>query len=227
MNVKHILSCAVLLAAAGAASAQSHQYSLNGSFADAAGGPALVASGGTLSATGYSFGANQGLTLNAALGGVYTIDMTFHFNTQHGWEKVIDFKSLSVDAGMYTQDNNWSFYPVGTYGSGAVAGVDARLTLTRDGANVVRMYVNGSQVGSFTDSSNLANFGSNPAKFFFDDHATGGREAAGGFVDYIRTYDHALTSQQVANLGAVPEPATYGMLLAGLGLLAFAARRRA
>ena len=226
MNVKHIFSCAVLLAAAGTAGAQSHQYRLNGTLADDAGGPALVASGGTLSSTGYSFGANQGLTLNAALGGIYTIDMTFHFDTQRGWEKIIDFKNLSVDSGMYTQDNTWSFYPVGGFGATAAAGVDARLTLTRDAANMVRMYVNGSQVGSFADNSNLANFGGNAAMFFYDDHVTGGREAAGGYVDYIRTYDHALTAQQVANLAAVPEPETYALMLAGLGLLAAAARRR-
>ncbi len=44
-----------------------HTYDLNGSLADALGGPALVANGGTLNATNYSFGPNQGLTLTGAL----------------------------------------------------------------------------------------------------------------------------------------------------------------
>jgi hypothetical protein len=35
------------------------------------------------------------------------------------------------------------------------------------------------------------------------------------------------TAQFSGNIGQVPEPATYGMLLAGLGLVGFAARRRA
>ena len=40
-----------------------HIYELNGSLADSLGGPALVAAGGTLNATNYSFAANQGLSL--------------------------------------------------------------------------------------------------------------------------------------------------------------------
>src|SRR4029079_211665 len=37
-----------------------HEYDLNNSFADNRGGPALVPNGGTLNATNYSFGPNQG-----------------------------------------------------------------------------------------------------------------------------------------------------------------------
>ena len=40
-----------------------HDYELNGSFADALGGPSLTPNGGTLNATNYTFGPNQGLTL--------------------------------------------------------------------------------------------------------------------------------------------------------------------
>jgi len=40
-----------------------HNYDLNGSYADSLGGPSLVPvpNGGTLGATGYTFGPGQGL----------------------------------------------------------------------------------------------------------------------------------------------------------------------
>ena len=45
----------------------SHLYTLNGTLTDQLGGPSLVADGGVLSATRYSFGPNQGLELTGAL----------------------------------------------------------------------------------------------------------------------------------------------------------------
>src|SRR5262249_8472628 len=44
-----------------------HDYELNNTYADSMGGPSLQPNGGTLSSGSYTFGANQGLTLNNAL----------------------------------------------------------------------------------------------------------------------------------------------------------------
>ncbi len=230
MKIRAIFA-AVTLLVCGAVSAQTHQYRLNGDLLDDMGGSALVSHGGTLGAAGYSFGANQGLTMNESLGGVYTIDMSFHFDTHAGWQKIIDFSNLASDAGMYTNVNQWYFYSDVNAGGSSVDLVDARLTLTRDAASLVTIYVDGTALASFNDAAaNRANFGSNSANFFIDDLTTSQREAASGYVDYIRTYDSALDAGQVASLGVpldpVPEPEAYLMLACGLGLIGLMGRRR-
>ncbi|WP_227869735.1 PEP-CTERM sorting domain-containing protein [Undibacterium parvum] len=227
MKLKFALSAAMLLAIAGSAAAQSHQYRLNGNLNDDFGGPALISAGGSLSANDYSFAKNQGLKMDVALGGVYTLDMSFHFNNLGGYQKIVDFNNLVSDTGMYALGNNFIFYPVSDSVSNLSNGVDTRLTLTRDASSIFTMYVNGAKAVSFSDTIGRANFGSNPAHFFIDDLATSQREAGAGAVDYIRTYDHALNASQVASMTApVPEPETYAMLLAGLGLFAGMARKR-
>ena len=84
-----------------------HDYELNGSYADSLGGPALAPAGGTLNATNYSFGANQGLSLSSwltgsATSGNYSIETTFNFSTLSGFRKIIDFKDLTSD-NRYTE----------------------------------------------------------------------------------------------------------------------------
>jgi len=227
MNNIAKLAAASLLALSASAGAADHLYQLNGSLSDTLGGPDLVFHGGSLGLTSYTFGQNQGLTTQFSLGSVYTIDMDFSFDTHSGWQKIVDFSALAADVGMYTSGNQWNFYDVGGYTLAPADGASARLTLTRDAGNLFTMYVNGSQIGAFVDNSNKANFGANVANFFIDDIATGQREAASGSVDYIRTYDRALSGEEVGRLAPpVPEPESWAMLGAGLGLLALLRRRQ-
>jgi Concanavalin A-like lectin/glucanases superfamily/PEP-CTERM motif len=211
-----------------------HLYLLNDST-DLYGGPAIVGEGGSfgtnaLGATGYQFAANQGLVLaDVVPSSVYTIDFSYSFDATSGYRKLIDFKSLTNDAGLYSLGERLNFYPITSGAVTLTAGSLARVTLTRDAAGQVFGYVNGSQEIGFIDSGNQATF-SDPqqlARLFHDDNATGGRESSGGFVDYVRIYDVALSAAEVAGLpNPVPEPGTWVLMFAGLLAVGAATRKR-
>lgn len=206
-------------------------YQLNGSLADAGAGPSLTNNGGTLGATGITFGANQGPTLGGFSNfGVYTIQMAFSFDAANGYRKILDFKSRASDNGFYNLSQMLNFYPVVTSATNQFStGVIANVVLTRDAAGLTTGYVNGTQQIQFTDSSNLAVFTSE-INFLRDDFATGEREASSGFLDFIRIYDTALSAREVAGLpggtpGTVPEPASWALMIAGFGLVGVGLRR--
>jgi Concanavalin A-like lectin/glucanases superfamily len=187
-----------------------HVYELNGSLNDALGGPSLVPHGGTLNATSYSFGPNEGLSLsNAIVPGNYSIEMIFNFESVDGWRRIIEFKNRGedggVDEGWYVYYSSLQFYPVA---SGIdvpfISNVDAHVVVTRDDAtDLVVGYVNGVEQTSFTDSTDSAVF-SGPGNIihFFIDDLVFPEEASAGVVDRIRIYDHALTAEEVAALAA-------------------------
>jgi len=222
------------LSAAALAQAQtaSHVYLMNDA-SDLLGGPALTTLGGdfTTQAGRYSFGANQGLSLeNAVNASVYTIDFVFNFDLVSGYRRLIDFKALTSDTGLYNYSSQLKFYNEATGPDSVFAiATDARVTLTRDAAGLLTGYVNGVLQFQFNDTAGLSQFSAanQIAYFFRDDNAVSG-EASAGSIDYLRIYDTALTASQVANLASpVPEPATGVLALAGIGLFALLRRRRA
>jgi hypothetical protein len=166
----------------------------------------------------------------------YSIETVFNFSSLSGYRKIIDFKDLSSDTGLYNLHTALNFYNVATGPTGAFApNVDARLVITRDSTtDLVNGYVNGTLQISFTDSSGLGIFSAanNIIQFFKDDFATGQREASDGVVDLIRIYDAPLTAAEVAALSnpdaAVPEPSTLvACFVAGLfSVTAYSRRRR-
>jgi hypothetical protein len=212
-------------------------YVLSSSLNDTLGGPSLVADGGTQSATGYSFAANQGLNLSSALSnsGDYSILMDFSFSNLAGFRKILDFQNRASDNGLYNLGTALDFFPVSSGGGVFSPDVLARVVLTRDsGTNTVTGYVNGSQQISFNDSGSIAVFGgpNNIIRFFEDDFATGQSEASAGRATEIQIYNGALTSADVRLLGGpgeiptsgVPEPAA--LTLVGFGLLSLGFVRR-
>lgn len=181
------------------------------------------------------FGANQGLVLNETLSAAYTLDFMFNFANVSGYRKLVDYAAGAADKGVYVYDNLLGFYTTFNH-SGAgpifVSTVDSEVTVTRDDAGMMNAYVNQQLVLSYDDSGNALVFGS-VARFFMDDGVQG-NEASAGQVDFLRIYDSALTDAQVRALAAplapgnnnVPEPGSTALVLAGIGILGLARRRR-
>jgi hypothetical protein len=65
MKLHMLLGALALCAAFDAGATMIHDYELNGSLTDTLGGASLTAHGGTLDASGYRFGYNQGLALQS------------------------------------------------------------------------------------------------------------------------------------------------------------------
>jgi Ca2+-binding RTX toxin-like protein len=182
-----------------------HDYELNGSYADDLGGPALVPVGGTLNATNYAFDANEGLSLSNAIDSSnYSIEIDFQFATTDGYRKIIDFSNLASDSGLYNINTELELYPEPEGPNGAfAANTTAQLVLTRDGVTKqVVGYVNGVQQFSLTDDNDIAVFAAanNIAQFFQDDNRTHQGEASAGVVDRIRIFGQPLTASQVSDL---------------------------
>jgi hypothetical protein len=201
------------------AQSPSHIYELNGSYNDTLGGPALSAGTSTLATDGVTFPANSLLSLSGGFASpdTYSIEMYFRLDRLTSFNKIIDVKNRTADSGLYVLNSSLSFYG-GSNTNGVVNAGMNHLVLTRDGAtNRVSGYLNGDStpVISFINAT-IANLtGPDNIVYFFTDDSSTARESSSGFVDYIRTYDSALTGAQVAsaysqNVGGVtvPEPST-------------------
>ena len=209
-----------------------HNYELDGSFADSLGGPSLAANGGTINATDYSFGPNQGLTLSNALPNPanYSILVDFSLSTLSGYRRLVDFKNGASDNGLYNLNSALNIFPITTGAAVFAPDVPVRLVLTRNSAtDLFTGYINGSQQISFTDGAHHSVFDASSAimKLFIDDNQVG-NEASAGRVSKIAIYDTPLTPAQVLALATPPPPAVPepGSVLFGLATFAVCLGKR-
>jgi len=222
MNHRIGIACiASLIAwAAPAQAALIYDFQLNGSFANAVGADSIRPSGGSLGATGYAFGANQGLSIELTETlSVYTIEAAFHLSAVDRYRKIIDFKNLSSDYGLYTLAGQLAFFPYALGGASIAPGEDVVATLSRDAAGTVSATLNGIQVWTMIDHDGHAVFDSGFIHLFMDDTDYQDDQTA-GFINYVQVYD---TSPVAA---PVPEPATWAMMIGGFALVGAALRRR-
>lgn len=212
-----------------------HEYALRGTLEDNLGGPSLSAFGGEITALGFVFAANQGLSFSSRAFNPanYSIEFSFKLSNPSGTTKLLDFHNLTADPGLYQSDGRLTFSPVASSGiTDFQAGVDMHVVLTRDGAtNLVTAYVNGDARFSFHDDLSLAappGF-SNKLSFFLNDGHD--LNESGGTLNYLRVFDGALTASEVSTLfaggapAAIPEPSTLTLLTLGTAA-AFAFQRR-
>jgi hypothetical protein len=171
--------------------------------------------------------------------GSYSISLLAEYNTTLAPNtpnlvfagKVIDFKNLTQDSGVYNGQSVFEFYDgtteaaLGTSPAGTLTtGTFIPFVLTRTDGGVVTGYVDGAEAFSFTDTDGSATIGTVGQNqfldFLIDDNDNPQdfiSEGQSGEVANIQLYNGALTAAQVAAL--VPEPTSMAVLAtAALGL---------
>jgi hypothetical protein len=193
---------------------------------------------------GYQTPADQaGLSINTTGllngGNAYSVDMIFQFEAnQSSWENIFGVSNRNSDNAFYVQPNNTlQIWPTGGGPTLFTFGQYHRVSLTNDGTGHVTAYLDGIfQFDLITTSMDFSNYVvANPNRLihFFADNLVGAGqgEFADGRVAMIRLFDGELTGTEVGQLpttpgAVVPEPETLALVLAGLGLTGFMARRR-
>jgi len=190
--------------------AQTHTYTFQNTLNEAGGGPSLSADYGTgtystdtycgISTTVYNFAAGQGLVLNESLTGDYTIEMMVKLSNVSSYNRLIDFKNLSSDCGIYAFNSGISFYCVASGGGGLTANTWLHLFFTRNAATkeVKAIHANDGVVNTFYTATDALDRGitnaSNKVIFFRDD----GSEHYAGSVSFIKIYNSVLSNADIA-----------------------------
>lgn len=213
-------------------------YEFNGNLASSvAGAPDLIAInplGTNNFGTGvYNFGGassppgNQGgLAFDNAAGLIsntsYSIALRFMFNGGDGaWRRIVDVQNRQSDDGFYVDpSNSLDIYPVTGSPATFTTGIFHDVLLTVDGG-VVTAYLDGAlQFAANTNVMNIDN-PQNVVNLFVDNVVGGGQnEWSSGSIDYVKFYDGIASIN-----GAVPEPATWAMMIIGFGFVGAAMRR--
>jgi len=165
----------------------------------------------------------------------YSVALTFKFNERNGgWRRILDVSGRTSDNGFYVNTgNNLSVFPGSGSAGNLVSGAYRNVVLTVN-AGQTSAYIDGG--ASFTTNSNVMHLTSGPGRmtFFADDLLSPFRnDWSSGSIAALRVYDGVLSAAEIAELnqipfvsGAVPEPATWAMMIAGFGIVGGTIRRR-
>lgn len=185
-----------------------HLYEINNSLADGYGGPSLVGLGGSLSSNGYIFPRNGGLELSGSLlnDGIYTIivDVTFDTLSPRAWQKIIDFKNRSSDAGLYVYalggQRGLQFFPNSGIVGTVKIGTRHRFVISRSSSGQVKTYVDNSEQFIFDDSVSQMAVATNNKLLFCVDDLVVPNENDSGIIHRIEIYDGPLLSSELPPL---------------------------
>lgn len=141
---------------------------------------------------------------NLLSSGSYTIELYFKLDTITGYKKVIDYDSLSKDAGFYNQGGKLVLYSTFT-SADSFLGDDKYMyiVVTRNGTTKdMYVYANNKVAGMMNDATDQYKYGTDKKLFFFrDDNGTSG-EHTGGSVAAINISDYVMDSATVkSNFG--------------------------
>ncbi|HXC39598.1 MAG TPA: PEP-CTERM sorting domain-containing protein [Burkholderiales bacterium] len=169
-------------------------------------------------------------------GNLYSVDMVFKIDaSQSTWKNIFGVSNRTSDNAFYVEPGNkLQIYPTGNGTTNFTFGEYHHVTLTNNGAGHVTSYLDGAfQFDLTTTVMDFSTYASaNPDRLitFFADNLVGGGigEFSNGHVASISLYNSELTRVEVADVSKpVPEPSEYVLMLAGLGLVGFMARRKA
>ena len=121
--------------------------------------------------------------------------MVFEFTNTNGFRRVLDYKKLTTDFGLYVLNSNLYFYPV-SLGTGApiAAGEYVHVVVTRNAVDSFKAYVNGCLHLAAEDALGRAITDATNKIVFFKDN---GGENSAGSVSVIHLYDFELSEAQV------------------------------
>ncbi len=131
----------------------------------------------------------------------YTLVIHGVLEFTNGYRKLIDFRDLLEDSGLYNR-NGVLEYVVGQVGSSVsmMPSQYFQLVMTRDSAHTVNLYIDGKSEFSFNDTGlGTSMCFSNQFHFYVDDGQTSSEDPQGA-VARITLYDHALSADEVAEL---------------------------
>lgn len=197
------------------------------------------AGSGTVTATSFVFGGNQGVSLTNAVANVdsYSVELYFSFGADgqdNNFRTILDPGLARDDRNLYARgDERVHFYngPVSAANVLVQGGLN-HLVFTRDTGGI-QVFVNGALVLTdvSADTITQSQATGNVIHFFEDDAS----EVAPGSIEYLRLYNGVLSVGEVSalyesrdeplNVSAVPVPAALPLFAAALGLTGL--RRRA
>lgn len=164
----------------------------------------------------------------------YSVAMTFQFfDLENAWRRIIDTSGRTSDSGFYVNSGNMlAVYPASGSNVAFNNNEYHNVVLTVGTGGNVSAYIDGGE--SFSTISTDLNISSTGWINLFLDDRLRPQEWSAGRIASLSFYDGVLTPEQVAAIHdnpfgpvtAVPEPATWAMLIGGFGLVGLSIRRR-
>lgn len=144
-------------------------------------GPELEPLGGQVLNGLYRFASGQGLHApDLGVTDHYSIELIVRYMGGENYQKIIDFRNLVRDIGLYYYQGHLDFYQMAS-GGAPQPGIDHRIRLERNrSTRIVRGFQDGRLIFSFLDLDDEAVFENGAATFFVDDKATNGGEQGPG-----------------------------------------------